>query len=394
MVPSSAMDSQKVVILTLRDLSAAFDTVDHCILLERLERRFGVKGAALDWFRSYLCNRTQSVALPGGTRSKPQNLTCGVPQGSVLGPILFCVYTAPLGDILRAHDVSFHLYADDSQLYLAFEPNFNHTQINAVDCMERSISDVRNWMLHNKLMINDGKTVFMTIGNAPHLKKLNFDAITVGNDVISVSDCATNLGTTFDSGMTMQPHINKVCKSGFYHLRNISRIRKCLTKDACITLVHAFISSRLDYCNSLLAGVPGCHLNKLQALQNSAARVVTFTRKFDHISPVLYDLHWLPVKERIKFKILLLTYQALNNQAPAYITQMLSFKDTRPTRYMQSVPLYVPKVNRTTFGGRSFSFVAPTLWNSLPLSIRTAKDVDAFKTKVKTYLFKGYFNDM
>ncbi len=378
-----AMDSQKVVILTLLDLSAAFDTVDHCILLERLERRFGVKGTVLDWFRSYLSDRTQSIALPGGTRSEPQKLTCGVPQGSVLGPILFCVYTTPLGDILRAHDVSYHLYADDSQLYLAFEPNFDETQIDAIDCMEKSISDVRNWMLHNKLMINDGKTVFMTIGNAPHLKKLNFDSITVGTDVIPVSDCAGNLGVTFDSGMTMQPHINKVCKSGFYHLRNISRIRKCLTKPACVTLVHAFISSRLDYCNSLLDGIPECHLNKLQVLQNSAARVVTFTRKFDHITPVLYNLHWLPVKERIKFKILLLTYKALNGKAPKYITQMLSFKDTRQTRYMQSAPLYVPQVKRTTFGGRSFSYRAPSLWNSLPVSIEVPPVLKLLKLNSK-----------
>ena len=92
------------------------------------------------------------------------------------------------------------------------------------------------------------------------------------------------------------------------------------------------------HLQSLLSGLPECHLNKLQVLQNSAARVVTFTKKFDHITPVLFDLHWLPVKERIKFKILLLTYKALNNKAPQYITQMLSFKDTRPTRYMQSVP--------------------------------------------------------
>ncbi len=389
-----AMDSQKVVILTLLDLSAAFDTVDHSILLARLERRFGVKGTVLNWFRSYLSNRTQSVTLPGGAKSSSQKLTCGVPQGSVLGPILFCVYTAPLGDILRANDVNYHLYADDSQLYLAFEPNLNQSQIDAVDCMEKSISDVRNWMLHNKLMINDGKTVFMTIGNTPHLSKLNFNSIKVGNDVIPVSDGAKNLGVTFDSGMTMQAHINTTCKSGFYHLRNIARIRKCLTKESCVTLVHAFISSRLDYCNSLLAGVPKCHLRKLQVLQNSAARLVTFTRKFDHISPVLFNLHWLPVEERINFKILLLTYKALNGKAPAYITEMLSFKDTRQTRYMQSAPLYVPKIKRSTFGGRSFSSVAPSLWNSLPVSIRTAKDVDVFKTKLKTHLFVSYYNSI
>ena len=190
----------------------------------------------------------------------------------------------------------------------------------------------------------------------------------------------------------MQPHINATCKSGYYHLRNISRIRKCLTKESCVTLVHAFISSRLDYCNSLLSGVPDCHINKLQVLQNSAARVVTFTRKFDHITPILYQLHWLPVKERIKFKILLLTYKALNGKAPQYISQMLSFKDTRNTRYMQSVPLFVPKVRCPTFGGKSFSHVAPTLWNRLPLSIRLAQDVDAFKTKLKTHLFAAYFN--
>ncbi len=389
---SMAMDGKKVVILTLLDLSAAFDTVDYAILLTRLETRFGVKGIALEWFRSYLMDRKQLVALPGGARSSAENLTFGVPQGSVLGPILFCVYTTPLGDILRAQEVDFHLYADDSSLYLAFEPNFNQSQIDAVNRMERAISDARSWMLSNKLMINDGKTIFMTIGNSPHLEKLNFDSIRVGDDVIHASDTAKNLGSIFDSGMTMRPHINAICKSGYYHLRNISRISKCLNKESCVTLVHAFISSRLDYCNSLLSGVPECHINKLQVLQNSAARVVSFTRKFDHITPILHQLHWLPVKERIKFKILLLTYKALNGKAPQYISQMLSFKDTRNTRYMQSVPLFVPKVRCSTFGGKSFSHVAPTLWNRLPLSIRLAQDVDAFKTKLKTYLFAAYFN--
>ncbi len=390
---SMAMDGKKVVILTLLDLSAAFDTVDHAILLTRLERRFGVKGTALNWFRSYLSNRKQFVSLPGGAKSSNQNLTFGVPQGSVLGPILFCVYTTPLGDILRAQDVNFHLYADDSQLYLAFEPNFNQSQIDAVERMEGAISEARNWMLSNKLMINDGKTIFMTIGNTPHLEKLNFSSLRVGDDIIPVSNTSRNLGVTFDSGMTMQPHINTICKSGYYHLRNISRIRKCLSRESCVTLVHAFISSRLDYCNTLLAGVPQCHLNKLQVLQNSAARVVTFTRKFDHITPILYQLHWLPVEERIKFKILLLTYKALNGQAPQYISQMLSFKDTRNTRYMQSVPLFVPKVRCPTFGGKSFSHVAPGLWNKLPLSIRSAENVDIFKTKLKTHLFVAYFNN-
>ena len=110
-----AMDSQKVVMLTPLGLSVALDTVDHAILLNRLEKRFGVKGTVLDWFRSYLTNCTQSVSIPGASPSSPQELSCGVPQGSVLGPILFCVYTSPLGDIIRRHNVGFHLYTQSQK---------------------------------------------------------------------------------------------------------------------------------------------------------------------------------------------------------------------------------------------------------------------------------------
>ncbi len=124
-----AMDNQKVVLLLLLDLSAAFDTVDHEILLSRLRIRFGVEGKALDWFRSYLTDRTQSVMIDG-KMSSAKDLRCGVPQGSVLGPILFCIYTSPLGDLLRSHNIRYHFYADDSEIYLAFTPDY-HNQVEA-----------------------------------------------------------------------------------------------------------------------------------------------------------------------------------------------------------------------------------------------------------------------
>ncbi len=188
-----AMDNQKVVLLLLLDLSAAFDTVDHEIMLSRLEHRFGVRGSALDWFRSYLTGRSQSVVIQG-TRSKEQALRYGVPQGSVLGPILFCAYTAPLGSLLKSQGVDYHFYADDSQVLLAFPPERLPNQINAFDQIESGADSVRAWMLQNKLKLNDDKTVFMLIGNKPPVQKCVFDSVVIGESYIEACPNCTNLG--------------------------------------------------------------------------------------------------------------------------------------------------------------------------------------------------------
>ena len=124
----------------------------------------------------------------------------------------------------------------------------------------------------------------------------------------------------------MVEHVDKICKTSYYHLRNISKIRKYITEETTEILVHAFVSSKLDYCNSLLYGLPKHMISSLQSVQNTAARIVTLTKKFDHITPVLIQLHWLPVHFRILFKVLLLVYKALNGMAPLYITELLSYR--------------------------------------------------------------------
>ncbi len=385
-----AMDNQKVTLLLLLDLSAAFDTVDHAILLSRLESRFGVKGKALDWFASYLSERSQAVKIDGITSSH-KKLKFGVPQGSVLGPILFCVYTSPLGDLLRSHDISFHFYADDSSLYLSFSPNVLDDQVASFAKIEACANDVRHWMYENKLKLNDDKTVFMVLGNKPQVNKLVFDSVVIGESYISSVPATTNLGAGFDSDMTMKHHVNKLCSNGYYHLRNISRIKQCLTKDALEKLIHALISSRIDYCNCLLIGVSDYVLQKVQCLQNSAARLLSGSRKFDHITPVLFSLHWLPVSCRIDFKVLLLTYKALHGKAPQYLCQMLTFREARTSRSSNQLLLNVPRTKCVTFGDRPFSVYAPKLWNSVPYSIRSCNKLEDFKSKVKTYLFSRYF---
>ena len=381
-----AIDGRKAVVLVLLDLSAAFDTVDHALLLNRLSCRFGIQGQVLAWFKSYLTNRKQSVCIQG-VCSSSRELTCGVPQGSVLGPILFTAYMSPLGDIIKRHGLQYHLYADDSQLYLAFNPTTADAD-RARECMEHCIHDIKTWMTLNYLKLNEDKTEVLVIGSRYH-KKPPFSPLLIGQEEITGSTSARNLGVIFDTQMTQRTHVNAITSSLFDQIRSLGMIRKYLEQNTTEILVHAFITSRLDYCNSLLYGLPWRYcMEKLQNAQNTAARLVLRKRKFDHISEDLEDLHWLPVQSRVVYKILLTTYKALNGLAPEYISELVQIHE--PPRSLRSAAKYelcVRKPNLKTYGARSFSFAAPVLWNEMPLSIRQSPSIDTFKSHLKTYLW-------
>ncbi len=177
----------------------------------------------------------------------------------------------------------------------------------------------------------------------------------------------------------------------FFYLKNISKLRpmsNLTTMSNAEMLIHAFMTSRLDYCNALLGGCSAHLINKLQMVQNAAARVFTRTRKYDHISPVLSTLHWLPIKHRIDFKILLITYKALNGLAPQYLSELLShYSPSRPLRSRNSGHLIIPRISKSTAGGRSFFNLAPKLWNNLPNTVREADILCQFKYRLKTHLF-------
>ncbi len=387
-----AMDNDEVVLLLLLDLSAAFDTVSHDILLHRLKNRFGVTGTALMWFESYLKGRKQSVLIQG-TRSESQTLEQGVPQGSVLGPLLFTCYTSPLADLAENHDMGIHMYADDTQSYISFKPTVSGAEGLALNKLTGFISDLRCWMCENKLKLNDDKTVFLLVGRPAQVKKVTLDSFQMGNTVIPKSEQALNLGCLWDSELNLKGHVNRTCQTAFYHLRNIYRIRKYLSKEETETVVHAYITSRLDYCNSLLVGLPEYLLNNLQLVQNAAARVVVGLRKYDHITPTRIELHWLPVKERITLKILLLTYNSLNGKGPEYLSDMFVKSGANYSlRSIKNDLFSVPKTNKKCCGDRAFSVVAPKMWNELPTQLKCAKDVKEFKVALKTHLFKIAYN--
>ena len=205
-----------------------------------------------------------------------------------------------------------HCYADDSQVYISFSPNDSAEQLAVVRYMEECIRDIRFWLSNNDLKLNDDKTEFLIIGTSQQLEKLDNISIRVGDSDIHPVPIARNLGSWFDSRLSMATHITKICSSSFYYIYNIPRIRKYLSQQSTETLVHAFLANRLDYCNGLLYELPDCLLNELQRVQNACARLIFKEQKFRRVTPLIYELHWLPIRYRIEFKILLITFKILN----------------------------------------------------------------------------------
>ena len=196
----------------------------------------------------------------------------------------------------------------------------------------------------------------------------------------------------FDSDLSFNKQVTTVIQSCYFQLRNIAKIKPFLSTPDLETVIHALISSRLDYCNSIYSGLPKKTISRLQLIQNSAARLLTNTKKRDHITPILATLHWLPVSARCDFKVLLITYKALNGLAPSYIIEMLSLSNSgRTLRSSNKALLDVPRTNLVTRGDRAFAARAPRLWNALPGHVRLAPSVPLFKSRLKTHLYTECF---
>ena len=383
-----ALNQGNVSILTLLDLSAAFDTIDHQILLDRLQTLYGISGTALLWLKSYLSGRTQAVTVHN-RNSRFAHLQYGVPQGSVLGPILFIMYTKPLSSLLDSYSISNQSFADDTQLNKTSTPDNIHL---AIDTTQTCISHVKSWMTQNKLKLNDDKTECLLIKNPnTSLPDPQPTSIRIGSSDIPFASSARNLGYTISDDMTLDKHIFNVCRSAYCEIRKISSIRRFLTVPATNALACAFVLSKLDYCNALLCGAQKQQLYKLQKVQNSAARLVCKARRRDHTSPLLRTLHWLPIEARVQYKLSSLCHHFFSDSAPAYFSDLL-------TKYIpgragnrsgsDSRLLQPPKVKKNSYGYNSFSHRATTQWTSLPYELRHKLTTTAFKSALKTHLFR------
>ena len=375
----AGFDENLCTIVLFLDLSAAFDTIDINILMLIFQNEIGVSGLALEWLKSFLSNRSQRVHI-NGSFSEYLDAEYGVPQGSILGPICFNVYSRSQGRIFRSCGFSSGAFADDSNAKKTFSLSFQYEVCKF--SIDRCMNSIMKWMKKTKLKINPEKTEIGIF----HPKHLENNVMVHGTYIqgkcVRFSDLIKNVGVHLDNQLSMKTHVNKVVSHAYKLLKDIGHIRNILSMNNTESLVHSVIT-RLDYCNSLFINLDTENIAKLQKVQNAASRLVLRMNRENFATPMLRELHLLNIRNRVIFKILLLTYKIVTGK----ITMNFSLKykqfNGRPKEFLM---LELTHAN-TVYGKRTLRYAAPRLWNSLPVEIRSAESTESFKTSVKTFLF-------
>lgn len=253
--------------------------------------------------------------------------------------------------------------------------------------METLLAEIKQWMSTDMLKLNDSKTEIMAVGG-PWCNMMELQSLTVGNEEVDVTKCVRLPGVDSDSDLTSKQHVWNVAKKCFYMLKNMFKIRCCINETAAKAGVHSMITSKLDYCNAILYGLLESTLKHFTRVQNLSARFISQHGEYEHITQVLKQLHWLPVYQRICYKVLILTFKSLNGQAPTYLEGLMKRRPMKRTRIDGNNDLVIPAIKHKSFGGRSVGYGGPKLWNTLPKELKTCTNINAYKKFLEAFLFE------
>ena len=395
-----AMERQECTAVMACDLSAAFDTIHHGVLLEVMSENFGVKNTALLWFDSYLRPRSCKVNI-GKSYSSNQSLDFSVPQGSCAGAQLFNVYSSTLTEVVKPSLKSnVYGFADDHSVWDSFKAKDRADELECIGRLEDCAVDLKQWMDQNRLRMNSKKTEFILFGSSVQLAKCTTESLNVNGEIIPMVNMVKQLGVFLDQNLNFKHHIMTKCTTAMASLAKIKGIRNYLTKEAAETLVLSMAILHLDYCNGILTLVPDVDIKHMQLVQNIAAKLVLGKSKSDSSSQCLRELHWLPIKQRIQYKILCLVHKCLDCKAPKYLQDLLVHYPYEERRrglrceFQQARRLVEPRTKLKTFGARSFASVGPRWWNKLPNTVKTVENHEQFKISLKTFLLTTHYGSL
>lgn len=360
------------------DLKKAFDTIDHKILLEKLNL-YGIQGKPLDWFQSYISNRFQICSINGALSDK-QTVTCGVPQGSTLGPLLFLLYINDLPNALE-HSKA-RMYADDTTMTASGE------SISEVEeLLNSDLEKAKDWFITNKLSLNTSKCEYMVVASNYRIHNTDHvPQISIGQLPIKRVSKSKSLGVHIDEELSWHEHINEICKKVSRGLAVLKRIKPYVTRDCLVLVYNAVVQSQLDYCSIVWDSIGTTLANKLQKLQNRAARIITDFSYDIRSAQILHHLEWVNLESRRKALKSVLMYKIANNLCPDYLADMFNPVSNATHYGLRSVSsqcFQIPRA-KTNFGKNAFSYSGATLWNNIDPNIKlNTQSVSSFKDYIK-----------